>query len=372
VITVEQSRLEAATSFVAQACMDAVNPAMEWARLYASPTSLMIVGVGASVTVGRVVPAVKAESSFDVCVQADRLAACVKGLSSGAVGLALEGDGTLRVVQGGTEVGFETKPASEALQVPGFEEMAGTYQGPNPTEVFDSIRHVAAAHPGNTPLAEVLIMMSGRSYLAGTLSSVRCDGSLVGPQSDAVLTVKAAGLWPLARMSGQISAYHDKNRILITDEFGYATIQKWSGELGNFPARVSQVFSSLRQTGQVKVSRGEFLKAVIAANGILKPLTKEEVFLECVCTKEKMTISASVGRHSFRQQIEVSSSGSFRIPIHVSRLLAFLKNSTDENVYIQVMDSEVVQSPRSFVHMTDSKLHEAIAIPKPKEIEVLA
>jgi hypothetical protein len=34
------------------------------------------------------------------------------------------------------------------------------------------------------------------------------------------------------------------------------------------------------------------------------------------------------------------------------------------------MDSNVVPSPRGFVHMTDSRLHEAISIPKPREVQV--
>lgn len=372
-ITVEKSRLEATAGFIARTSGDAMHEIMNWTRLVGNATGLTMIATGSSVTAIRSVPVIDHARDFDVCVLADGLYACTKAMGTGAVRIEVLPDGSVRVSQGDAlEATLETRSATEFPTITGFDGMVGCYAGTNPTEVFESMKHVAAAHPGNTPLAEVLIMMSGRSYLAGTLSAMRCDGSLVGPESDAVLGVRISNLWPLEQLGGQIKVFHDSNRVLICDDFGYVVLQKWSGNLANFPQRVSQMFSSLRQVGQVKVSRDSLLRSVMAASVILKPLSgKEEVFLDCVASKGSLEISAKVGRHSFREKMEASSSGAYRIPIHVSRLLSFLKNSADEHVFIQVMDSDAIPNPRSFVHMTDSRLHEAIGIPKPREVEVL-
>jgi hypothetical protein len=372
VIVVEQSRLEAATSFVSQAC-DGMNPILNWCRLIGSANELAVIGVGDVVTAYRRVTVAEHRAPFDVCVEADRMHAAVKAMSAGGVRLELGDDGAFRVTQGDSlEVNLETKPATEFAQIPGFQDMKPVYAGPNPSEMLSSMKHVAAAHPGNTPIAEVVIMMGGRSYLAGTLSAMRTDGSLVAADQPDVLPVHIKSLWPLERLGPNLTVFHDPNRVLVCDEIGYVVLRKWAGDLGAFPNTVSNVFSSLRQVGQVKVGREDFLRAVTAANVVLKPLTKEEVFLNCVATKAtgSMEVSAAVGRHSFREKLEAGSTGNYRIPIHVSRLLSFLKNSGDDHVFMQIMDSNVVPSPRGFVHMTDSRLHEAISIPKPREVQV--
>lgn len=304
--------------------------------------------------------------ALDVCVEGARLLAGCRALRKGDVKIT-EDQGALKVEQdGGVSVELELGNLAEFPNVPGFSGMKQIYTGPNPAPGFEAIKHIAAANPGTTPLSAVLIMLNGRSYLSTPTSSVRCDFSLVGIDDPGPVPIILDSTWVLTHFEQQVVCYHEKNRILVSDSLGWATVSLWAGDLGNFPTKVEATFASLTQVAMIKVPRADVLRAASAAQVVLKGTTKEAVFLllETNPSQEKITVSAKVGRHAYRETLTAWSSHEMKIPVHVGRFAEFLRGSEDEAVYVKLMGSDLVnQAQKKFVHFVDDRLHEVVGLP---------
>jgi len=316
----------------------------------------------------------------DTCVRADRLKAAVMALRVGKVRLELTERGNLRVQQGaGARVVLDTRPSTEFPQEPGFEGMTQIYSGPNPSDGLKALKHVAVKNTGSQPLSDALLVMNKRSYVVTNAASVRCDFSLANdqdgafPQAKDPFAVPLASTWLLSDFGEEISCWIDwpGKRVLVVDSAGWGLLRMHHAKIETFPQTVDTAFRHLRELGQVKLNRQETLKAVSAAQTILKG-SKEAVLITITCHKEMVELTASAGGQSFSDKIPAKCSGGFIIPVHLPRLRGFLAASADDSVYVKVMG--VANQPgteKHAVHLVDSRLHEIVWLPKDSPIEVV-
>lgn len=337
-------------------------------RVFHADGKLQVMAAAGAMATCRHIPlqTLKPEESLDTCVQGDRLLAACKALRKGDVQIGTV-DGALRIEQdSGVSVELELENLAEFPTVQGFENMKQVYSGPNPAPGFEAIKHVASSHAGTTPLSTVLIMLNNRSYLAAPTSSVRCDFSLVCTDGPGPVPIILDSTWVLTHFEPNVVCYHEKNRILVMDTLGWATISLWGGDLGGFPTKVETTFASLRQVGQIKVPRVDVLRAASAAQVVLKGTTKDPVFMtiETRPEQERILVSANVGRHAYKESLAAWSSHVMKIPVHVGRFAEFLRGSEDEAIYIKLMTSDIVpRAQEKFVHFVDSRLHEVVGLP---------
>lgn len=340
-------------------------------RVFANQGLHVMAMAGVLSTSRKIAPLTPSDYLMDALVQGDRLLACCKALRKGEVSICTT-EGGLKIEQkDGIEVMLELTNVAEFPVVQPFDKMVHIYSGVNPSGGFEAIKHVAAAHPGSTPLANTLMMMMGRSYLASTMSSVRCDFSLVGVDLPQAVPITLESTWVLSHMKEQIACYDEPGRLLVTDSDGWVAIAKYAGELANFPKKVEQTFTSLKQIGQVKLPKTDALRAAIAAQTVLRGASKEPLYMVAECEDTKVKLSASVGRHQYKETVAGWSSGHYKIPLHVGRLIEFLRGSEDEAIYMRIMDSDILPAPMQFLHLIDSRLHEVVGLPGGYKIELI-
>lgn len=368
---VTQSDLLRAVRTAGEIALKGPTDPQRWIRLFISPDrkSVSVMACAGGMSTCRTVSLKSqpdAAETLDVCVPGERLVAGSRALREGDVKIGLE-EGALKVEQdGGVSIELELCNLVEFPGVPDFSKMKQVYVGPNPAPGFEAIKHVALTNPGTTPLSAVLIMMNGRSYISSPTSSVRCDFSLIGVDEVGPVPVVLESTWVLTHFAEQVTCWHETNRILIIDKDGWATIALWAGQLAGFPTKIESTFASLKQVAQIKAPRAEVLRAASAAQVVLKGTTKEAVFLwiETSPEKERITVSAKIGRHAYKETLVGWSSHQMKVPVHVGRFAEFLRGSDDEAVYVKLMNSELVpNAQKKFVHFVDSRLHEVVGLP---------
>lgn len=370
-VSVDQELFVKAVQTAAEVASKATVEEQKKIRIFIHEGELQLMASAGSIaTCRRVTAQQPTTETFDVVVQGDRLLAAAKALRKGDVLVSVKEHG-FWVEQGdGLEVELDTGDLNLFPTVPSFEKMVHIYTGPNPVSGFEAIKHIATTNSGTTPLAKTLMMLPGRSYLASQTSAVRCELSLVGVEDVPPIPLVLDSTWALAHLVEPLACYHEERRILVMDSTGWVTISKYGGEIGKFPETIEKTFASLKQLGQVKIPRVDALRAAGAANTVLRGATKEAVYMQLDCADTKITMSAAVGRHRYKETITGWSSGQFKIPVHIGRLTEFLRGSEDEAVYIRIMDSSVIPAPMQFVHLVDSRLHEVIGLPTGMKVEL--